>query len=112
LVINSTAVPRGSPNILPSAGKETPFNHGLSKKKPVQYHIDECLFRHGFVGSGVWVFKIAINTALTILTATLFTRDFLHTKELRPGLHRFSSILIGWGILVFVLVFTPFQYRH
>ncbi len=49
------------------------------------------------------------STAFTILTATVFTRAFLHTKKLVPRLHSFSSIFIGWGILVIVLVITPFK---
>ncbi|MBC7745820.1 MAG: GHKL domain-containing protein [Flavobacterium sp.] len=49
------------------------------------------------------------STALTILTATLFTREFLHTRKLTPRLHKISFLFIGWGLLVFVLVFTPFK---
>ncbi len=49
------------------------------------------------------------SSAITILTATLFTREFLHTKKLAPRLHRFSIIFIVWSLLVFVLVFTPFK---
>jgi hypothetical protein len=49
------------------------------------------------------------SSAITILTATLFTREFLHTKKLAPQLHRFSVIFIVWGLLAFVLVFTPFK---
>ncbi len=49
------------------------------------------------------------SSALTMLTATLFTREFLHTHKLAPRLHQFSIIFIGLGILVFTLVFTPFK---
>ena len=49
------------------------------------------------------------SPALTMLTATLFTREFLHTSKLAPRLHWFSNIFIGWGAFVFALVFTPFK---
>jgi len=49
------------------------------------------------------------SSAVTMLTATLFTREFLHTRKLAPPLHRFSMIFIWWGLLVFLLVFTPLK---
>ena len=49
------------------------------------------------------------SSALTILTATLFTREFLHTHKLAPRLHKLSIIFISWGVLTFILVFTSFK---
>lgn len=49
------------------------------------------------------------SSGFTILTATLFTRSFLHTQSLVPRLHKVSNVFIGVGILVLILVFTPFQ---
>jgi signal transduction histidine kinase len=49
------------------------------------------------------------SPALTMLTATLFTREFLRTQKLAPRLHKFSTVFIIWAILVFILVFTPFK---
>jgi signal transduction histidine kinase len=49
------------------------------------------------------------SSALTMLTATLFTREFLHTHKLALRLHRVSIIFIIWGVLIFILVFTPFK---
>ena len=49
------------------------------------------------------------SPALTMLTATLFTREFLHTRKMAPRLHKFSTVFIIWAILVFILVFTPFK---
>ncbi len=49
------------------------------------------------------------SSALTILTATIFTRSFLHTNSLAPRLHKVSYLFIALGILVLILVFTPFQ---
>ena len=53
-------------------------------------------------------YAVAVS-GLTILTATLFTREFLHTSQLAPRAHRFSIVFICWGILAFLLVFTPFK---
>lgn len=50
-----------------------------------------------------------VSSGLTILTATLFTREFLHTSHLAPRSHRFSIVFICLGILCSLLVFTPFQ---
>ncbi len=49
------------------------------------------------------------SSGLTILTATLFTREFLHTSRLAPRSHKFSIVFICLGILCFVLVFTPLK---
>ena len=49
------------------------------------------------------------SSAITILTATLFTREFLHTHKLAPRLHKVSILFIFWGILSFILVFTSYQ---
>lgn len=49
------------------------------------------------------------SSAITILTATLFTREFLHTRKQAPLLHKLSWCFILMALLVFVLVFTPFQ---
>ncbi|MFD2200558.1 7TM diverse intracellular signaling domain-containing protein [Shivajiella indica] len=49
------------------------------------------------------------SAAATILTATLFTREFLHTKQQVPRLHTFSWMFIGMGTLSFIMVFTPLK---
>ncbi len=49
------------------------------------------------------------SSAFTILTATVFTRSFLHTQKFVPKLHKFSSVFIGLGIIDLILVFSPFQ---
>lgn len=49
------------------------------------------------------------SSAITILTATLFTREILHTKKQAPQLHRLSWIFIGFSTVDFLLVFTPFK---
>ncbi len=49
------------------------------------------------------------SSALTMLTATLFTREFLHTRKLAPRLHKVSTVFIIWAIIDFILVFTPFK---
>jgi two-component system, NtrC family, sensor kinase len=50
-----------------------------------------------------------LSSGLTILTATLFTRRFLNTQQQVPRLHTISTIFLGLGLLILVLVFTPFQ---
>ena len=49
------------------------------------------------------------TSAFTILTAMIFTRSFLHTRTLAPRLDKFSMVFISLGIIVLILVFTPFQ---
>jgi two-component system, NtrC family, sensor kinase len=48
-------------------------------------------------------------SALTILTATIFTRRFLHTQEQAPRLHQFSHVFVGLSIVIFILQFTPYK---
>jgi hypothetical protein len=49
------------------------------------------------------------SSGLTMLTATLFTRHFLQTEKRSPKLHKVSHLFMGLGVLVIILVFTPFQ---
>lgn len=49
------------------------------------------------------------SSAVTMLAAVLFTREFLHTRIQAPRLHKLSIVFIGWGFLVLLLVFTPWQ---
>jgi signal transduction histidine kinase len=49
------------------------------------------------------------SSAATIVTATIFTREFLHTKLKAPRLHTLSWGFTALGFLAFVLVFTPFK---
>jgi signal transduction histidine kinase len=49
------------------------------------------------------------SSGLTMLTATLFTRRFLNTQQQVPRLHTISTGFLSLGILVLLLVFTPFQ---
>ena len=50
-----------------------------------------------------------ISTALTILTATFFTRAFLDTKERAPVLHKFSNVFILLGLVIILLLITPYK---
>ncbi|WP_343849574.1 adenylate/guanylate cyclase domain-containing protein [Algoriphagus jejuensis] len=50
-----------------------------------------------------------ISTAMTILTATFFTRAFLNTKQRAPILHQVSTLFIFLGLVIFVAMFTPYK---
>ncbi len=71
--------------------------------------IFQYVFEYLWPGTPVINQYAVASSALTMLTATLFTREFLHTRKLATRLHKFSNIFIAWGILDFILVFTPFQ---
>jgi signal transduction histidine kinase len=49
------------------------------------------------------------SSAMTIFTATLFTRSFLNTAKFTPRLHKISSIFIVVSIVIFILVFSPYK---
>lgn len=50
-----------------------------------------------------------MSTALTILTATFFTRAFLDTKQRAPVLHKFSNVFIILGGVIILGLFTPYK---
>ena len=67
------------------------------------------VFEHAWPNIPIFNQYAVATSAFTILTATIFTRSFLHTRRLSPQLHKFSKVFIGLGIIVLILVFTPFQ---
>jgi class 3 adenylate cyclase len=50
-----------------------------------------------------------ISTAMTILTATFFTRTFLDTKKRAPVLHKISRTFIFLGVVIMLLLLTPYK---
>lgn len=50
-----------------------------------------------------------ISTAMTILTATVFTRAFLNTKLRAPALHKISRVFLLLGVVIILGLFTPFK---
>lgn len=49
------------------------------------------------------------SSAMTMLTATVFTRNFLNTEKRAPRLHKISMVFIGMGILAIILLLTPLK---
>jgi class 3 adenylate cyclase len=50
-----------------------------------------------------------ISTAMTILTATFFTRTFLDTKKRAPVLHKISRTFIFLGVVIMLLLLTHYK---
>lgn len=50
-----------------------------------------------------------ISTAMTILTATFFTRAFLDTRQRAPTLHKISNVFLVLGVVIIIGIFSPFK---
>lgn len=71
------------------------------------------VFQYGF--EFLWPNQPFINryavasSAATMVTAVLFTRQFLHTRSNAPRLHRFSAVFLVVAALITALLFSPFK---